>query len=320
MIVLLEPRRPAGFQSGGYRYQAEVMAPRMLAGDGCLLAVAPDQLDTELARARQRWPAANFVVDGLFAADRPLPAGTIALLHTVPSTDAWRPAPGPVLATAAGTLAAARVRALCTAAEVVEPGLDPCFAPSPIGRRRRPGPPRVIAVGVFGAHKGQAALWRAIAAAGGPCELVLLGAGTTTFAPTEASPSGATLVRRGVVTPAEVATTLHDCDLCVSWSRSESFGMAVAEAVACGTPVLAFAVGAIPTMVDDGQNGWLLSPTADDAAMTTLLHGLLREPARLERARALARPPGLQPWSAAAARFAAACARLGATPAAGSPP
>ncbi|MCU0865778.1 MAG: glycosyltransferase, partial [Planctomycetes bacterium] len=247
--MLLEPRRPVGFQSGGYRYQAEVMAPRLLAGDGCLLAVAPDQLAAELVRARQRWPAASFVVDGLFAAERPLPTGTIALLHTVPSTEAWRTAPGPVLATAAGTLAAARVRASCTAAEVIEPGLDPCFAPLPSGRLRRPGPLRVVAIGVFGAHKGQAVLWRAIRAAPVPSELVLLGAGTTSFAPADAVAPGATLVRRGVVTPAEVAATLHDCDLCVSWSRSESFGMAVAEAVACGTPVLAFAVGAIPTMV-----------------------------------------------------------------------
>jgi glycosyltransferase involved in cell wall biosynthesis len=317
LIVLLEPRRPAGFQSGGYRYQAEVMAPRLLAGDGCLLAVAPDQLEVELARARRRWPAASFVVDGLFAAERPLPAGTIALLHMVPTNAAWRSLPGPVLATAAGTLAPAVVRALSTTAEVVEPGLDACFLPLPTGRRRRPGPLRVVAIGGFGPGKGQADLWRALGAAGVPSELVLLGAGTTSFAPTEVSPSGATLVRRGVVPPSEVATTLHDCDLCVSWSRSESFGMAVAEAVACGTPVLAFAVGAIPNLVEDGENGWLLPPTADDAAMAALLHGLLCEPSRLERARALARHPGLLPWPAVAARFAAACGRLGAKPADG---
>jgi glycosyltransferase involved in cell wall biosynthesis len=308
MIVLLEPRRPVGFQSGGYRYQAAVMAPRLAAGDGALRAVDPGQLHAELAAVRQRWPLATVVVDGWFAATRPLPAGVIALLHMAPA-EPWCDAACPVLATAAGTLHAAAVRAHAVAGEVVEPGLEDCFRPG-AGGSRRPGPLRLLCVGTLGPGKGQAALWRAVCAAPVACELTLLGAGTESFAPVETAPLGSTWRGLGVLTPDAVATLQRDSDLCVSWSRSESFGMAVAEAVACGTPVLAFAVGEIPRFVQHGGNGWLLPATATDAAMAAQLHAVLQQPERLGRARAAALRPALAPWAAVATRFAAACTRL----------
>lgn len=316
MIVLFEPERPAGFDSGGYRYQQAVMAPLAAQGRGRVVAVASPQLAAALHELRVREPRAVPVVDGLFAATAPLPTEVLALLHMVPEVAAWSASPMPVVATSTSTAASERVRARALAIEVVTPGLDACFTPAPAAPRR-PGPLRIVCIGTFGPGKGQLALAQALAAANVPCELVLLGAGTDAPGAVASLPSTQQLVvhTRGVVPPAAVATALHDSDLCVSWSRSESFGMAVAEAAACGVPVLAFATGAIAEHVQHSANGWLLPCTVDDAAMTAQLHALLRQPEHLVAARVAASAvrPSLPPWEVVAERFHAACQRLAAS-------
>jgi glycosyltransferase involved in cell wall biosynthesis len=50
----------------------------------------------------------------------------------------------------------------------------------------------------------------------------------------------------------------------IQWE--EPFGLVMIEAMACGTPVLAFAGGAVQEIVRDGVNGWICRDLADMAA------------------------------------------------------
>ena len=77
-------------------------------------------------------------------------------------------------------------------------------------------------------------------------------------------------------------------DLCVVPSFYESFGLVAAEAMACGTPVVATAVGGLPETVKDGLNGSLIrdrNPEALAEKISLLLNdvrlrGLLASQAR----------------------------------------
>ena len=76
-------------------------------------------------------------------------------------------------------------------------------------------------------------------------------------------------------------------------SHNESFGLVALEAQACGTPVVAAAVGGLVTAVRDGVSGALVDGH-DPADWARVLAGLLAEPGRrdelargaVERARA----------------------------------
>jgi len=69
-------------------------------------------------------------------------------------------------------------------------------------------------------------------------------------------------------------------DLFVLPSRRESFGLVLAEAMACGLPVVATTAGAIPEVVDDGKTG-LLVPPDDPQAFADAVSSLLGDPARM---------------------------------------
>jgi glycosyltransferase involved in cell wall biosynthesis len=55
----------------------------------------------------------------------------------------------------------------------------------------------------------------------------------------------------------------------IQWD--EPFGLVMIEAMACGTPVLAFAGGSVVEIVQDGTSGWICGSVADMAARATSL-------------------------------------------------
>jgi len=71
-------------------------------------------------------------------------------------------------------------------------------------------------------------------------------------------------------------------DVCLVPSRSESFGLVALEAAACGTPVVASAVGGLTTLVDHGHTGFLVDEP-DPAAYAAAVRRAFDEPLAAER-------------------------------------
>ncbi len=66
-------------------------------------------------------------------------------------------------------------------------------------------------------------------------------------------------------------------DLFVLPTREEGFGLALAEAQACGVPVVSTRIGPIPQVVADGETG-ILVPVNDVPALTDAVMSLLGDP------------------------------------------
>jgi glycosyltransferase involved in cell wall biosynthesis len=64
-------------------------------------------------------------------------------------------------------------------------------------------------------------------------------------------------------------------------SRFEGFGLAAAEAMAAGVPLIAAAVGSLPEVVD-APNGGVLVPASDPDALAVATEKLLDDPAARE--------------------------------------
>jgi glycosyltransferase involved in cell wall biosynthesis len=76
-------------------------------------------------------------------------------------------------------------------------------------------------------------------------------------------------------------------DVFVSASLMETYGLTLLEAMACGTPVVAFRVGGIPEAAPDGQ-GAILCPPQDGAALIQAITRLQDSPQLRDRLGALA--------------------------------
>lgn len=85
--------------------------------------------------------------------------------------------------------------------------------------------------------------------------------------------------RLGYIRSSErLAALYRAADIYVHAAREETFGLAGAEALACGTPVVTASVGGLREIVDDGRTGLLLPP-GRPVELATALVRLLESPA-----------------------------------------
>jgi D-inositol-3-phosphate glycosyltransferase len=100
-----------------------------------------------------------------------------------------------------------------------------------------------------------------------------------------------------------LSTYYRAADVCLVPSRSESFGLVALEAAACGTPVVAAAVGGLRTLVQHGTTGFLVEGRDPEvfAAYTAEVLGNHELAITLSR-QAAERARGYT-WSTAAARL-----------------
>ena len=104
--------------------------------------------------------------------------------------------------------------------------------------------------------------------------------------------------------PHELLSTYYRAaDVTVVPSRSESFGLVALEASACGTPVVAAAVGGLPTLVDHGVTGFLID-SRDPGEYAARIADVVGDPARAAAmADAAAARTRRYTWSITAARL-----------------
>jgi glycosyltransferase involved in cell wall biosynthesis len=94
----------------------------------------------------------------------------------------------------------------------------------------------------------------------------------------------------------DVPQILASLDLYVSASRSEAFGLAIVEAMACGAPVLATATDGAREIVEDGVTG-LLVPVGDAEASASAMLRLLTDARQRASLSARARVRVRERWS-----------------------
>jgi glycosyltransferase involved in cell wall biosynthesis len=80
----------------------------------------------------------------------------------------------------------------------------------------------------------------------------------------------------------DIPAVLSNLDVVVSSSHMETFGLSVAEAMACAKPVVATRVGAMPEVIADGETGFLV-PAQDSGAMADAVEHLLKNASICER-------------------------------------
>jgi D-inositol-3-phosphate glycosyltransferase len=100
-----------------------------------------------------------------------------------------------------------------------------------------------------------------------------------------------------------LSTYYRSADVVLVPSRSESFGLVALEAAACGTPVVAAAVGGLRTLVDHGRTGFLVDGR-DPAVFASYAEQVLEAPALAhELSRQAAQRAANYTWSTAAGRL-----------------
>ena len=178
---------------------------------------------------------------------------------------------------------------------IVPPGFDRLAIPDKIPPGRRgAGPVRVLCVAQWIPRKGILTLaraWARDARPGAVLELV----GETDADPAYAasvrdelaSASAGSVLVSGAVDDAALSDAYAAADLFVLPSRYEGYGMAYAEALSFGLPVVACEVGPVPCLV--GRDAALLVPPDDADALANALDLLLENRGLRDRMSAAAR-------------------------------
>ncbi len=197
---------------------------------------------------------------------------------------------------------------------VVEPGTDP----APLARGSSDGRLHLLSVGTLNAGKGHTLLLRALAAvASDRWRLTCAGSLTRDTAAAAAVIDTATelgLSARvrfaGDLDEEELETCYDAADLFVLATLRETYGMAVAEALARGLPVVSTRTGAIPAMV--GTDAGIIVEPGDEAALAAALRRVMTDPSLRARlaAGARSRRGHLPTWEDASARMSHALRSL----------
>ncbi len=205
--------------------------------------------------------------------------------------------------------------------EIVAPGVDHAFF-SPgdrAGARRalhhlRLGDgPVLLFVGRIQPLKGLDVAVRALAALGRPdATLVVVGGASGAAGGAELDRIDKLVAELGLaarvrfVDPVPhhlLSTYYRAADLCLVPSRSESFGLVALEAAACGTPVVAAAVGGLRTLVDHERTGYLVEGRDPDAFAAVAREVLETPGLAASMSREAARRARDYTWSTAAGRL-----------------
>lgn len=319
-----------GRVSGGNVYDRRIRDG--LRADGWELTVLPvGDGQGELARTLSRLPdGALVLVDGLLIAREPdallehaprLPV--VVLAHGVApdlgdrERDAFRSARG-VVATSRWTRGELIERDAVDPRRVVvaHPGTDPAPATAASASGGR-----LLCVATVAPHKGQDLLVRALTRVadipGWTCVL----AGSLRAAPEfvarltdeiAAAGLGGRITLTGVLTGRALQDAYGRADLVIAPSRHESYGMAVAEALARGIPVLASDVGGISEAIGGAASAdaAMVVPPDDAWALEVVLRRWLTDPAGRRRRQAAAweARSAIRPWTATTAVVASALA------------
>ena len=154
----------------------------------------------------------------------------------------------------------------------------------------------LLCVGVIAPHKGQDTLVEALVMLGHDAPWTCTIAGSKAADPefagrvarlADAGGLGDRVTMPGVLAGADLSDAYRSADLLVAPSRTESYGLAIADAVGRGIPVVASRVGGIPQTVATGAA--VLVPPGDPQALSDALQEWMIDPGLRSRLRDEAR-------------------------------